>query len=94
VQSEKMPHTQPALYSRRAQQFAEAGLKITTDTAGMLRRSHSHWRKGSLTAVGMRARGSQWGKCFTVVMFRIGLIAERQARTCFIRHPRSDIKLS
>jgi hypothetical protein len=48
--------------SLRAQQFAEAGLKIATDTAGTLGRSHSHRRKGSLTAVGMRARGSQWEK--------------------------------
>jgi hypothetical protein len=79
VQSEKMPHAQPV------QQFA--------DTAGMPGRSHSHWRKGSLTAVGMRARGSQWRKCLTVVVFRIGLIAKRRARTCFVRHPRSDIKL-
>jgi hypothetical protein len=46
VQSEKMPHAQPPLHSRRAQQFAEAGLKIATDTASMLGRSHSHWRKG------------------------------------------------
>jgi hypothetical protein len=77
---------------RRAQQFAEAGLEIATDITGML--GPSHWRKGSLIAVGMRARGSQWRKCLTVVVFRIGLIAERWARTCFIRHPRSDIKLS
>jgi hypothetical protein len=35
-----------ALHLRRAQQFAEAGLKIATDTAGTLGRSHSHWRKG------------------------------------------------
>ena len=34
MQSEKIPHAQPALHSRRAQQFAEAGLKIATDTAG------------------------------------------------------------
>ena len=53
-----MPHSQPALHLRRAQQFAEVGLKIATDTAGMVGRSHSHWRKGSLTAVGMKARGS------------------------------------
>ena len=52
VQSEKMPHAQPALHLRRAQQFAEEGLKIVTGTAGMLGRSHSHWRKGGLTAVG------------------------------------------
>jgi hypothetical protein len=32
----ELPHPQPALHSRRAQQFAEAGLKIATDTAGML----------------------------------------------------------
>jgi hypothetical protein len=70
------------------------GLKIATDTAGMLGRSHSHWRKGGLTAVGMRAPGSQWRKCLAVVVFRIGLIAERRARTYFVRHPRNDINLS
>ena len=70
MQSEKMSHTQPALHSRRAQQFAEAGLKIATDTAGMLGRSHSHWRKGGLTTVSMRAPGSQWRKCLTVVVLR------------------------
>jgi hypothetical protein len=88
VQSEKMPHAQPA------QQFAEAGLKIAIDKADVLGRSHSHWRKGSLTAVGMRARRSQWRKCLTVVVFRIGFIAKCQARTCFVRHPRSDTKFS
>jgi len=76
VQSEKMPHAQPVLYSRRVQQFAEAGLKIATDTAGI------------------RAPGSQWRKCLIVVVLRIGLIAERRARTCFVRHPRNDINLS
>jgi hypothetical protein len=35
------------------------------DTAGTLGRSHPCWRKGRLTAVGMRARGSQWRKCLT-----------------------------
>jgi hypothetical protein len=40
VQSEKMLHAQPA------QQFAEVGLKIATDTAGMLMRSHCHWQRG------------------------------------------------
>jgi len=29
VQREKMPHARPALHSRKAQQFAEAGLKIS-----------------------------------------------------------------
>ena len=52
VQSEEMPHAQPALHSRRAQQFAEAGLKIATDTAGVLGRSHSHWRKGEFDSGG------------------------------------------
>jgi hypothetical protein len=93
VQSEEMPHAQPALHSRRAQQFAEAGLKIATDTAGVLGRSHSHWRKGEFDSGG-RGSAREWRKCLTVVMFRIGLIAERWARTCFIRHPRSDINLS
>jgi hypothetical protein len=46
-----------------------------------------------LLAKGER-EGGQWRKCLTVVVFRIGLIAERRARTCFVRHPRSDIKLS
>jgi hypothetical protein len=41
VQSEKLPHAQLVLHSR-AQQFAGAGLKMATDTAGMLGRSYSH----------------------------------------------------
>jgi len=36
--------------------------------------------------VGMRARGSQWRKYLTVVVFRIDLNAERRARTYFVRH--------
>ena len=52
MQSKKMPHAQPTLHSRRAQQFAEAGLKIATDTAGVLERSHSHWRKGEFDSGG------------------------------------------
>jgi hypothetical protein len=54
VQSEKIPHAQPALHSRRAQQFAETGLKIATDTAGILGRSHS-CRLGERGADGMRS---------------------------------------
>jgi hypothetical protein len=64
VQSEKMPHTQPALHLRRAEQFAEAGLKAATGTAGILGRPHSYWRTGSLTAVGMGALGSIAGAAF------------------------------
>lgn len=33
-----------------------------------------HWRKGSLTAVDMRARQGQRGKCLTVAVFRSGLM--------------------
>jgi hypothetical protein len=33
---EKMPYAQPGLRSRMAQRFAGTGLKIATDTAGML----------------------------------------------------------
>ena len=92
MQSEKMPHAQPALHSRRAQQFAEAGLKIATDTAGVLGRSHSHWRKGEFDSGGDGSAREPMEKM--PHRGRFGLIAERRARTCFIRHPRSDIKLS
>jgi hypothetical protein len=34
VQSEKIPHAQPALHSRGEQQFAEAGLKGEFDSGG------------------------------------------------------------
>jgi hypothetical protein len=34
VQSEKMPHAQPALHSRRVQQLAEAGLKGEFNNGG------------------------------------------------------------
>jgi hypothetical protein len=36
VENEKMPHAQPVIHSRMAQNFAGAGLKIATDTAGTL----------------------------------------------------------
>jgi hypothetical protein len=64
------------------------------DIAGTLGRSHSCWRKGRLTAASMRARGSQRRKCLTAGVFRIGLVVQRRARTYFIRHPWSGIKLS
>jgi hypothetical protein len=76
VRSEKMPHAQPVLHSRRAQQFAEAGLKIATDNS---------WHESAREPM---------EKMPHLVVLRIGLIAERRARTYFVRHPWNDINLS
>jgi hypothetical protein len=105
-----MPLAQPAFHSRRAQRFAEAGCRIRLEDASQTfmvwdvipfhrhswhaRTVSSSLAKGEFDGGEHESARSQWRKCLTVVVFRIGLIAERRARTCFVRHPRSDIKLS
>jgi hypothetical protein len=110
VQSKKMPHAQPALHLRRAQQFVEAGCRMRLEDASQTFMAwdvipfHRHsWHaravlfllaKGEFDSGGHESARELIEKIPHRVVFRIGLIVERWARTCFVRHPRSDINLS